>query len=54
MVFSRSSNCSPPLRVHKSDIDHLPPLERILALHLIKKNSGDFVIISEGSTGGSR
>ncbi|MCX6681835.1 MAG: hypothetical protein NTY71_02450 [Methanoregula sp.] len=36
-----------PIRVTREDLDHLPPLEAALAWYLVKKGTGDIVLIED-------
>lgn len=45
---SQSKNYSLPLRVSREDIEHLPPIERIYAEHLILTRPGEVFVLVDG------
>lgn len=49
---TKVNNYSLPLRVHKADIDNLPPLERVFAQYLIDTKPGEIFILVDDSCGG--
>lgn len=45
-------NYSLPLRVSREDIENLPPLERVYAIHLIETRPGEVFVIVDDPAGG--